>query len=255
MTTTTTSQDDPHAERPESPETGAAPGWRNWLGAPPPDTEPLPDSDPGTETTTAATVFVDDDPMAPITATMRERSQAARRRRLIKRSALAACSAAACGAVVVGGWLALSDGASSAGVAPAARPSTVTVAGTTPAAPWCAPTISPSLVIGNGPGDVTSATGVILLQQHAMYTLRDPALVRSVLAPDAMAASPEATRAAVDAIPAGTEYCVTITPVGPDHWNVQVAQRDPAAQWQQTVVTARGSDGRYLITSITAGGS
>lgn len=255
----------PH-DLPSAAVDGPAEAWRAWLGEPPSTTPSDDASDPlaiGPEvfesTTASATSWVDDDVMAPMKAGMRERAQVQRRRRLLRRVALPLASIGVSTAVVVGGWLVLSnratDGTSTAGVAPPPSPSTA--AGTTPVTPaWCTPTTTSGLIIGNGPGERRTATGVILAQQFELYARRDPVAVRALLAPDARVASEEATREAIAAIPAGTQHCVRITPAGPDRWNVQISEKRPdgsTPDWQQFVTTAPQPDGRVLITAITAG--
>lgn len=141
--------------------------------------------------------------------------------------------------------------------APAPKP----VAATKTAAPWCAETHSPTLVVGNGKGKAPGTPGVtgpdlILFQQYQWYVARNADAARTVLSADAVAADPDQARAAVAAVPAHTQHCVSVTTLAPDRFDVQIEEHRPdgtAPRWQQTVTTAE-QDGHTVITAITAGG-
>ncbi|WP_280186522.1 MULTISPECIES: hypothetical protein [Nocardia] len=202
-----------------------------------------------------------DDPIAELaTQTRRRAAQAMRRRRAFERIASAAGTVAAVAVVGGGAWLALAGGQNSSAASKPA-PTAVPAVETTPpsartAAPaWCEEVQTPGRVVSASAGDRASAIGVILFQQYAWYELRDAEAVRSVLAADAVAASVEATRAAIATTPAGTRHCVTITPITGDRFSVHVAERHPdesEVSWDQVITTAQ-RDGAVVITSITAG--
>ncbi|MEV0766527.1 hypothetical protein [Nocardia sp. NPDC050435] len=254
------SQSDARTEPQARPRPAPAEVWRQWLGEAPELALPEPISATAEATTPTPAPIVDDDPMAPIVEDMRRR-QAARRHRLSSRRVLGVAAALVAVAGGGGALVAVNGDSPStaAGVATASpTPAMVPAAAVaTPSLPaWCAPTATDTLVVGSDPGNHTSGPGVILLQQHALYVLRDVAAVRSVFAPDALAASEEATRAAIAAIPAGTRHCVTITPAGPARWSVQISEQRPdgaSPTWQQTVTTTTGPEGQVLISAITAG--
>ncbi|MGW4124457.1 hypothetical protein [Nocardia sp. NPDC004711] len=198
-----------------------------------------------------------EDPMAPVVATMRERAQSqARRKAALIRLGVGGGALVAVAAVVVGAVIALGDNGKDA---PAAGPSLVPatpVAATASAKPvWCKEVDTATRVVSSGPGDETTPIGVIVAQQYAWYVMRDANAVRSHLAPDAAAASPEATAQAIASTPAGTAHCVTVTALGADRFTVSVVERHPdgaEVPWDQVVTTAV-RDGRVVITSIKSG--
>lgn len=145
---------------------------------------------------------------------------------------------------------------------PAARTSTPTTAVPSaaalapPAEQGCVSRTDATQVSGNGPGDTSSGPGLVLTMQYAMYVSRDADAVRSVLAPTAQAASADATRAAIAELPLGTTHCVWVTTIAPDRFGVKVEEHRPDSTtrlWETTVTTGVQSDGRLLITGITAG--
>lgn len=244
-------------------------GWLGWVDDP--DAAPLVPGGRGTVFDDQAQQVDErerplaavDDPVAELAAQTRRRADhAMRRRRAFERFASAAGTVAAVAVVGGGAWLALAGGQNSS-AAPKPAPTAVPAVETTPpsartAAPvWCEEVQTPGRVVSASAGDRATAIGVILFQQYAWYELRDADAVRSVLAADAVAASVEATRAAIATTPAGTRHCVTITPVTGDRFSVHIAERHPdesEVSWDQVVTTAQ-RDGAVVITSITAGGN
>lgn len=74
---------------------------------------------------------------------------------------------------------------------------------------WCATSTDDRVVVGNGPGDITTGPGLIKAFDYAYYVERDAAKVSSMY----VTAQPLAPlQEAIDAVPAGTEHCLTITP-------------------------------------------
>lgn len=202
-----------------------------------------------------------DDPMAALAADVRERSLRAQHHRTrLMRVGVFAGAAAAVAAVAGGAALALARGGDSPAPGHALVPATASrtdSSSTAAQAAWCREMTSDTRIVGSGAGDLTTPAGVILYQQYAFYVLRNPDAVRSVLAPDAVAAPVEKTKEAIDQTPAGTKHCVTITPRGADTFDVQVTERSPDGKqtgWEQTETTVQ-RDGRALIASIKAGGN
>ena len=245
-------------------------GWMAWVeetgNTPAPVVDLADDAGDGADYSDdpASAVVPDllaDDPMAALAADARERSLRAKRRRdrLVRVGVLAGAVAAV--AVVAGGAvLVVADRGDSAApeptLVPATASRTASPSATAPAV-WCQEMSSATRVVGAGAGDLNTPAGVILYQQYAFYVLRDPDAVRSVLAPDAVAAPVEKTKEAIDRTPAGTKHCVTITPRDASTFGVQITERYPdgkQAGWEQTETTVQ-RDGRTLITSITAGGN
>ncbi|QIS23633.1 hypothetical protein [Nocardia terpenica] len=238
-------------------DTPAGDGWSQWLDLTG-DTAATPPGGGGdSEIAPAAPTVTDADrDLADLAVDARRRTLDSRqRRRVLRRLATIGAGVAAVGAVAAGVVLVLGRHERPPARLTAAAPSAVV--SSSPMAPWCAEVNAPDRVVSSGAGDSTSAAGVIVFQQHAFYDLRDPDAVRSVLAPDAVAAAAETTRQAIAAIPAGTEHCVTVTPLDPGRWTVLVQERHPDGvqlSWQQVVTTAV-REGRTLITAITATGA
>lgn len=238
--------------------------WRAWLGeAPTDESDTDSDSEGDTESltpTASGRLVDDDDPMAPIVSEMYAR-RAARRHRLTRRIMIGSAVTATAVAAGVGALVLSPDSrTSAAGVASASTtPSMTTAAEATPVPPaWCHPVDTAALIVSDGPGDASTGPGVILAQQFSLYARRDVTAVRAMFAPEAVVASEEATRTAIEATPIGTVHCVSIRPAGPDRWAVQISEKRPdgsTPQWAQTVTTAKQVDGRVLITAVTAGGA
>lgn len=197
------------------------------------------------------------DPMAQIKATMRARAdEQARRRTLLTRAGIGAGALVVLLAVIGTVAVALgghdSGAAASPGPSPAVPPQPVSSS----AKPvWCREIDTPTRVVSSGPGDESTAIGVIVAQQYGFYVLRDVGAVRAHEAPDAVVASPEATAAAIAALPGGTAHCVTVTARSENQFAVTVVERHPdgtEVPWDQLVSTAV-RDGRVVITSIKAG--
>ncbi|WP_157762692.1 hypothetical protein [Nocardia yamanashiensis] len=230
--------------------------WLDWVDA----AEDTPAAAAGVDDDAADAGFALDvdvlpeDPMAPVVATMRKRAQAqARRRAALVRLGVGGGVLVAVAAVVVGVVFVMGGNGKDAAAAGPAPVAATPVAATTSAKPvWCKEIDTPTRVVSSGPGDETTAIGVIVAQQYAWYVMRDANAVRAHLAPDAAAAAPEATANAIASTPAGTAHCVTVTAEGENRFTVNVVERHPdgtEVPWDQ-VVTTTVRDGRVLITSI-----
>ncbi|MEV6768715.1 hypothetical protein AB0N05_08765 [Nocardia sp. NPDC051030] len=240
----------------------AAAEWSRWL-------EPGPGRDGGVNLEKSEYLSLGsrrtellrhDDPMAPLMAEARRRTLAMRRRQqIIFRAALAAALVAVLAAVSGGVWMTVRDKGTADESALASSSENAAPAAPTSAAPgvdWCAHTETSTRVVSAKDGDPSTGAGVILHLEYAWYVLRDPVAVRNLLTPDAQVASESATRAAITAIPTGTQHCVAVSSLGSERWDVQIDERHPdgsLASWQQTMTTAV-RDGRTMITSIVAGG-
>lgn len=241
----------PHAET--AP--GTAPGWASWLAE-----ETVPQREPGEEREfdDRATDLLDDDPMAPLVYEARRRAEATRQRLRARNQILAVTAATLVVALIAGAvWLKFAlDGSAT----PAAAPTTAAAApqptGNQPGlSSWCQHVDTPDRVTSAGTGDMTSATGAILHLEYAWYVLRDATAVRSMLTPDVIAASEEATRQAISDTPVGTQHCVTISGIAADRWTVTVDERHPdgsTSSWQQ-IMTTSVRNGQVRISSIVVG--
>ena len=103
------------------------------------------------------------------------------------------------------------------------------------------------------PNRPRTGPGQILWLEYQMYVQRNADAARQVLAPSALAAPIEETRAAINAIPKGTEHCVHIVALAADRFSVKVEERlgaDTTQTWDLVVTSAIQLDGRSLIAAI-----
>ncbi|MBW0273091.1 hypothetical protein ATM97_23690 [Nocardia sp. MH4] len=121
----------------------------------------------------------------------------------------------------------------------------------------CAEITSPSgAVTGFGPSNTETGPGAILGFNYAYYVQRSPGQARRFLTGDALLRSGDRLQAGIDATPAGTHHCVTISPLvslgDADLWAVTVTEyhpdREPFAPRQ--IITTRNLDGTTRISSI-----
>ncbi|WP_157534907.1 hypothetical protein [Nocardia inohanensis] len=238
----------------ESETAAAAPGWAQWLDESAAPAEPVGDR----ESRLSATELLAEDPMAPLVLEARRRAAQTQRRRLLRDRFLIAGVALLVLVVAGAGiWLTFTPEADE----PLATPPSTSETAPANAQPglnvWCPVVNTPDRVIGSGAGDPGSGPGAIMQLEYAWYVLRDPVAVRALLTPDAQAASEQATRTAISGTPAGTQHCVTITPLGSDRWNVNVDELRPDGSrpsWQQIMITTV-SGGQARISAILAGGN
>ncbi|MEV0293418.1 hypothetical protein [Nocardia sp. NPDC050710] len=129
----------------------------------------------------------------------------------------------------------------------------VASAAPTSAVSSCPSSVEGSVTTGNGPGDTSSGEKAILGFQHAYYTDRNGALARSFVAPDANVEPSEDLQRTIDQqIPKGTTYCLRITLLAPDRFNVVVNEQRPGGTtftYFQLIQTVN-LDGRYLVQVI-----
>lgn len=239
-------------------EKGAAPGWAEWLNE---DQTPVRDGNGELRPRESVMNRLHaEDPMGPLVTEARRRAAITRRRKQIRdRVVLGGAICALLAIVATALWL-QSEPEESALSRPA-PPASESIA---PVADqpgnnnsWCRDTLTPDQVSGSGAGDLTTAPGVIMRLEYAWYVLRDAAVVRSLLAPDAIAAPEQATRDAIAAVPAGTQHCVSIARASAaDSWNVGIDERRPdgsQTSWRQTFTTTT-RDGQVRISSIISSG-
>lgn len=159
--------------------------------------------------------------------------------------------------VIIGGafWIFAGDG-----------DDTTAATGTSPAAPVptpidevCPARSDGNVTTGRDAGGTDSSAGVIKAFNDAYYTQRDANAVSQFVLPAARPAvipSLENLQKAIDALPANTTHCLTITDLGGGLNRVDLAQFDPApggdrATFHQLVQTTN-DNGRWLIVSNTA---
>ena len=128
---------------------------------------------------------------------------------------------------------------------------TPTAATPTAAAPlWCAAVNEPGRVVGNGGGGRDSGPAVIQAFEHAYYGQRNGDAVAALM----LMPSPVADiQSFIDAVPAGTEHCVTVLPTeDPNRWSVDVLLKFPPLGnegiHQQWITTTSGDGGMKIAT-------
>ncbi len=131
-----------------------------------------------------------------------------------------------------------------------ASPSTTPSTTATAAAPaWCAAVTEPDRIVGNGPGGRDSGPAVIQAFEHAYYVQRDGQAVAEL-----MVLPGNDIQSFIDAVPAGTEHCVTVLPTeDPHRWSVDVLLKFPPVgdegihkQW----ITTMPADGGFKIANV-----
>lgn len=128
--------------------------------------------------------------------------------------------------------------------------STTTTSTTASAAPgWCAPVTESDRVVGNGPGGRDTGPAVIQAFEYAYYVERDGTAVA-----DLMVLPGNDIQSFIDAVPVGTEHCVSVLPTeDPNRWSVDVLLKFPPVgdegihqQWITTLPT----DGGLKIANV-----
>ncbi|WP_052314471.1 hypothetical protein [Nocardia thailandica] len=121
----------------------------------------------------------------------------------------------------------------------------------------CAQSTSPSGVVsGFGPGDTSSGPGAILGFNYAYYVQRSAEQARRFLTADALVGPGDRLQAGIDAVPAGTRHCVTISPLvrlgDADLWAVTVTEYHPTTEpfAPRQIITTRTLGAATLISSI-----
>ncbi|KAA8885929.1 hypothetical protein F3087_25205 [Nocardia colli] len=110
---------------------------------------------------------------------------------------------------------------------------------------------------GNDAGNFDSGPGAIFAFQHAYYVTRSGDEVRAATTPDAAVEPADAIQRGIDSIPAGTTYCVAITPGAfAGQYMVVVTENRPGrapVTYNPQLVTTTKDDGRTLISAISPG--
>lgn len=121
----------------------------------------------------------------------------------------------------------------------------------------CEEASGPDVVTGSGPGDTTSGSAAILGFNHAYYVDRSAEQARRFLTSDSAIITGDRLQTGIDAVPADTRHCVSISSVnttgGSARWAVTVTEYRPGTQpWvaRQTVTTST-ADGATLISEIS----
>ncbi|MEV0334517.1 hypothetical protein [Nocardia sp. NPDC050717] len=121
----------------------------------------------------------------------------------------------------------------------------------------CAATTSPSgLVTGSGPGDASSGPAAILGFNYAYYVHRSADRARQFLTAEAAVKPGDWLQAGIDAVPADTRHCVTISPLDTigdtDLWAVTVTEYHPHGEpfAPRQIITTRTVDGQTRISPI-----
>lgn len=129
----------------------------------------------------------------------------------------------------------------------------------------CVSHASPQRITGAEPGSTASGPDAIMRFQHAYHVERSGVVAAAVLAPGATATWSDGTehpltadgiQAGIDAIPAGTRYCLVIVPATANshRWDVELSQQQPGRPpvVVRQAVTTTTTDGHVLITAVDA---
>ncbi|MGW4482090.1 hypothetical protein [Rhodococcus triatomae] len=116
---------------------------------------------------------------------------------------------------------------------------------------WCTATTAPDRTVGNGPGGRDTGPTVIQAFEHAYYVQRSAAAAASLMV---LPRPVTEIQSFIDAVPAGTEHCVTILPTpDPNRWSVDILLRIPPVgsegihkQW----ITTTPADGGLKIATV-----
>lgn len=174
----------------------------------------------------------------------------ARQRRSVRRvplrgwAALAAVAAVTVG-VVAGAHAPHNPAGHGAGAVTAARSSTATVG-----AGVCAG-LSGAVVTEHG-GDPATVPGVIATFEDAYYTQRSAEAAMRVIAPES-GITQQSLAAGIATIPAGTRYCVAVTPITLNTANVHLVEVHPdhkRVDYLQVINTISGPNGGLLISHV-----
>ncbi|MFF2085413.1 hypothetical protein ACFVVM_16690 [Nocardia sp. NPDC058176] len=112
------------------------------------------------------------------------------------------------------------------------------------------------LVTGSRPGDTSSAPAAILGFNHAYYVDRSATRAQEFLTSDSVLGVDNRLQTGIDAVPAETRPCVSISPLNTlgdaERWAVTVTEFRPDIEpWvARQTVTTRTVDGRSLISEI-----
>ncbi|MFC9556057.1 hypothetical protein ACFTWF_35135 [Rhodococcus sp. NPDC056960] len=198
---------------------------------------------------------------APAVSEAPERADRARRNH---RALIGACGAVALVTVAGVGAAAISFTGTSSNAQPLVIPGTTTTsAESTPPTPtaasavsWCPALVLDGRVEGNGIGGTDSGPQAILAFDHGFYVARSGTQARRVVAPDSQVASAEQLQEGIDQTPEGTEHCLSIRPLAPGEWAVDVQEKRPNGEVNvyPQIFRTDNLGGQVLVTAITKRG-
>ncbi|MFF0818081.1 hypothetical protein ACFYVR_23385 [Rhodococcus sp. NPDC003318] len=101
-------------------------------------------------------------------------------------------------------------------------------------------------------GDQNSGAGVIAAWNHAYYAQRNAAAARALATPNSTIVPADQLQPFIDAVPAGTNYCVAITPISESTYTVDLTELRPdgPVRIPQTITTKK-IDGRWFIDVVS----
>lgn len=117
-------------------------------------------------------------------------------------------------------------------------------------------TFSSGVVTGSGPGDTSSGPAAITGFHYAYYVQRSADRARQYLTAETVVGPDGRLQAGIDAVPADTRHCVTISPLAAfgdaDLWAVTVTEYRPQGEpfAPRQIITTRTVDGVTRISSI-----
>ncbi|MFD6221209.1 hypothetical protein [Nocardia asteroides] len=115
---------------------------------------------------------------------------------------------------------------------------------------------SSGVVTGSGPGDTSSGPAAILGYNYAYYVQRSADRARKFLTAETIVGPGVRLQAGIDAVPAATRHCVTISPLDTfgdaELWAVTVTEYRPQGEpfAPRQIITTRTVDGVTRISSI-----
>ncbi|MEV6363186.1 hypothetical protein [Nocardia asteroides] len=115
---------------------------------------------------------------------------------------------------------------------------------------------SSGVVTGSGPGDTSSGPAAILGFHYAYYVQRSADQARQFLTTEAAVGPGHRLQAGIDAVPADTRHCVTLSPLDAfgdaELWSVTVTEYRPQGEpfAPRRIITTRTVDRVTRISSI-----
>jgi hypothetical protein len=105
-----------------------------------------------------------------------------------------------------------------------------------------------NITIGNGPGDTGSGPGAILGFEHAFYTDRSAVKAQGFTMPGKL----DVSQQVIDQYPAGTTYCLRISGLAPDTYNVTITEHHPdgSSPVYSELIYIQNVGGKSLISGI-----
>jgi hypothetical protein len=136
------------------------------------------------------------------------------------------------------------------------QPTNTSLPPTTPSAFACAASSSAELAVGNGPGDTNSGRGAIFGYWHSYLIDRSAEKMHSFVGPSANIQSSADLQQTINGnVPtSGVNFCVKVTTLAPDQFNVDVTEHDPNGKLTvyKQLITTGNVNGKNVILQINS---